>query len=97
MNLSLILEVQMPKLWLGSIISRLQCWSKLHLHRDNSGCLGLTWSPWTTLLAECGISCFAPGRVVCIGFLESARVGLKVQEEEMMYHRGQEKMLRLSG
>lgn len=42
-----VLEVQMPKLWLGSTISRLQCWSKLLLHTNNFGCLGLTLHPWT--------------------------------------------------
>lgn len=72
-----VLEVQMPKLWLGSIISRLQCWSRLHWHTNNSGCLGLTWHPWTdcTSLVECRISWSAPHRVIFIGFLDTAILG----------------------
>lgn len=74
---SLILEVQMPKLLLGFIFSRLQCWSELHLHRSNSGCLGLTWHSWPDCasLAGCRISWFAPSKAIFIGLLDPATLG----------------------
>lgn len=51
-NLSLNLEEQMPKCCLGSIISRLQFWLRLHFHTNDSGGLGLAWHAWT----DCNIT-----------------------------------------